>query len=322
MRRSLSQGVAATAFVIACLSISPAVAATTGGVKPGKVTISVGNPGTPWSIVGACIAQMMADQGVRAGTELGAGLSNVVTVSNDKTNYGFTMAANLPLAWRGARPYPKPIRNTRGVAATALNATHVAVLADSGITTFRDLKGKAFATQPVGNTSTYAFALLLETVGLGESDLQLSRGGQNFGSQALRDRKVVGYTATTGYPAASFSEASQAISLRFLSIPDEQLAKVQERNDGFVRHVIAAGTYNGQTEAIQTMATTSMLITNVSQPDDEVYWLTRHLAGAIDRLHRCHGSTRYMTPAWMAKTPAIEMHPGAARYYREAGLLP
>ncbi len=310
------------ALVAAALAAWPASAATTEGKKPEKVTISVGNPGTPWSIVGACIAQIMSDEGVRAGTELGAGLSNVVTVSNDRTNYGFTMAANMPLAQRGARPYPKPILNVRGVAATSLNATHVAVLSDSGVRSFRDLKGKAFATQPVGNTTTYAFQLLLESAGLDESDLQLSRGGQNFGSSALRDRRVVGYTATTGYPAASFSEASQAVGVRFLSIPDDQLAKVQAKNDGFVRHVIAAGTYAGQDQPIRTMATTSMLITNTGQPDDEVYWLTRRIAGAIDRLQACHGSTRYMTAEWMAGTPAIEMHPGAARYYQEAGILP
>jgi len=307
--------------VLAAVAFTGAASAAD-GMKPSKVTISVGNPGTPWTVLGTCIAQMMSEQGIRSNTELGAGLSNVVTVSNNKTNYGFTMAANMPLAKKGEKPYPKPITNTRGVAAMSVNATHVAVLADSDVKSFADLKGKDFATQPIGNTTTYAFELLIKTAGMsGEEDLNISRGGQNFGANQLKDRKVVGYTATTGYPAASFTEAAQSIDVRFLDVTDEHLAKVRDMNDGFVRHVIPANTYKGQSEPIRTIATTSMLITNAEQSEEEVYWMTKQLAANIDRMHKCHQSSRYMNKEWMTETPAIDLHPGAVRYYKEAGVL-
>lgn len=316
-RALLTSAIAALAAT--ALSV-PASAAD--GMKPNKVTISVGNPGTPWNVIGTCITQIMSEHGVRSNTELGAGLSNVATVSSNKTNYGFTMAANMPLATRGEKPYPKPITNARGVAAMSINVTHVAVLADSGVKTFADLKGKPFATQPIGNTTTYAFELLIKTAGLsGEDDLQITRGGQNFGANQMKDRKVVGYTATSEYPAASFSEASQSIDVRFLDVTDEHLAKVRAMNDGFVRQEVPPNTYKGQTDPIHTIGTTGLLITNAEQSEEEVYWFTKQLAMNIDRLQMCHSSAEYMNKNTIAKTPGIDLHPGAARYYKETGAI-
>ena len=177
--------------------------------KPEKVTIAVGNQGTPWSVVGAAISQEMAKAGVKSNTELGGGLSNVVTVSNDRTNTGFTMAAVLPMAYEGEKPFPKKIDNVRGIAAMMINTVHVMVRKDAGVKSFEDLKGKSFATQPVGNVTTLAFELLLKAHGLSEKELKISRGGQDFGANQLKDRKVAGFTATTGIPSAAFIDAAQ-----------------------------------------------------------------------------------------------------------------
>ena len=66
---------------IALAMVMPAAMAQAAGKKPKQVTISVGNPGTPWSVVGATISQVMAKNKVKSNTELSGGLSNVVTVA-------------------------------------------------------------------------------------------------------------------------------------------------------------------------------------------------------------------------------------------------
>ncbi len=291
------------------------------GKKPKQVTISVGNPGTPWSVVGATISQVMAKNGVKSNTELGGGLSNVVTVSNNRTNTGFTMAAVLPMAREGAKPFPKKIDNVRAIGSFMTNATHVMVRKDAGVKSFADLKGKPFATQPIGNVTTLAFQILLNAAGIAEKDLKISRGGQNFGANQLKDRKVVGFTATTGYPAAAFLDAAQTIDVAFLPIDDKTLANVQKVNSGFVRHQLPANLYRGQDKPVPTMATQSMLITNTNVTDDEAYFITKTIVENLNTIKKVHASVKHVTPEFMARPPAVELHPGAKRYYMEKGYL-
>lgn len=318
---SIGQLTKTTVLTLAVAFATPAVASAADGKKPAKVTISVGNQGTPWSVVGAAISQIMSKAGVKSNTELGGGLSNVVTVSNDRTNTGFTMAAVLPMAYEGAKPFPRKIDNVRGIGSFMVNTTHVMVRADAGVKTFEDLKARPFATQPIGNVTTLAFQLLLNAHGLKESDLKISRGGQNFGANQLKDRKVVGFTATTGIPSAAFIDAAQTIDVAFLPVSDAALAKLQKVNPGFVSAAIPANTYNGQTEAVPSMATQSMLITNTKVTDDEAYFITKTIVENLDTIRKVHGSVKNLTPEFMAKPPAIELHPGAKRYYVEKGYL-
>jgi TRAP transporter TAXI family solute receptor len=312
-----------TSLALALAVVLPATAgvAAAAGKKPEKVTIATGNQGTPWSVVGAAISQVIAKEGVKSNTELGGGLSNVVTVSNNRTNTGFTMAAVLPMAYAGEKPFPGKIDNVRSIGSFMINTTHVLVRKDAGVKSFADLKGKAFATQPVGNVTTVAFELLLQANGLSDQDVKLSRGGQEFGANQLKDRKVVGFTATTGVPSAAFIDAAQTIDVGFLPVSDEALKKVQKLNDGFVRGFIPAGSYAGQTAAIPTIITQSMLITNTKVSDDEAYFITKTIIEGLDVIKKSHGSVKDLSAAEMAVTPAIELHPGAKRYYAEKGYL-
>jgi hypothetical protein len=316
--KSIRPLIRTTAFGLALLL---PMAATAADMKPKQVTISVGNQGTPWSVVGAAISQVMSKAGVKSNTELGGGLSNVVTVSNDRTNTGFTMAAVLPMAYEGEKPFPKKIDNVRGIGSFMINTTHVMVRKAAEIKGVESLKDKPFATQPVGNVTTLAFQLILQAYGLSESDLKISRGGQNFASNQIKDRKVVGVTATTGIPSAAFLDASQNIDVAFLSIPPEALTKIQKINDGFVACQIPADTYKGQTKPVDTMCTQSMLITNTSVTDDEAYFITKTIVENLDTIKKSHASVKDLTPEFMATPPAIELHPGAARYYKEKGYL-
>jgi len=315
--KSIRPLIRTAAFGLALLL--PMAAAADG--KPEKVTIAVGNQGTPWSVVGAAISQVLADAGVKSNTELGGGLSNVVTVSNGRTETGFTMAAVLPMAYEGEKPFPKKIDNIRSIGSFMVNTTHVLVLKDAEVKDFTSLKGKAYATQPIGNVTTLAFQLALQANGLSESDLKISRGGQNFGANQLKDRKVVGFTATTGVPSAAFIDAAQTIDISFLPIPPSMLTKIQKLNSGFVSCDIPANTYNGQTAAVPTMCTQSMLITNTAVSDADAYFITKTVVDHLDAIKKSHGSVKDLTPAFMAKTPAIELHPGAMKFYKEKGYL-
>ncbi|MGE0724614.1 MAG: TAXI family TRAP transporter solute-binding subunit [Alphaproteobacteria bacterium] len=315
MKRWTIPVLALAAFAAAAPSIAD------DGKKPQQVTIFTGPQGGSWYAMGGGFAKLFSDSGVRANAEVGGGISNVAVVSQGRGELGFTMSIVPRVAEEGQEPYKQKITNVRGIAGLGPNLVHIVVAASSGVTTVKDLKGKKFASQPVGNVTTEAFKAVLAANGMSEADLDLTRGGQGYGAAQLKDRRIIGFTATTLPPSPAFSEAAQSVPVVFLPIDDATLAKMRESNPGYTRAVIKAGTYNGQAADVPTASTDLLIITRAETPEPEAYWMTKVLIEKIADLRKIHSSLGDLTPKSMARTPGIALHPGAMRYYKEKGML-
>src|SRR5690606_37302370 len=307
MKRIACAVILATAFAVS------AVAAE--GQKPQQLTIFTGPQGGSWYAMGGGFAKLFSDAGVRANAEIGGGVSNIAVVSQGRGELGFTMSIVPRMAELGQEPYKQKITNVRAIANLGPNKVHIVVASDSGVDSIKDLKGKKFASQPVGNVTTEAFKAVLKANGMDEDDLDLTRGGQGFGANQMKDRRVVGFTATTLPPSPAFSEVAQTLDVKFLPIDDATLAGMQKDNPGFTRAVIPAGTYPGQDEDLPTAATDLLIITRAETPDEVAYWVTKTLHENIEQLRKIHSSLADLKADEMAKTPGLELHPGAARYY-------
>ena len=56
-------------------------------------------------------------------------------------------------------------------------------------------------------------------------------------------------------------------------------------------------------------------------PEDVAYLITKTVIEGKDQLGVAHKSLAAFDPTQAAQTVGVPLHPGAARYYREAGLL-
>jgi TRAP transporter TAXI family solute receptor len=294
----------------AALAIAAPGVQAADGAKPQQVTIFTGPQGGSWYAMGGGFAKLFSDQGVRSNAEVGGGVSNVAVVGQGRGELGFTMSIVPRMAERGEAPFKQKITNVRAIGSLGTNVVHIAVMKDAGVETVADL-----------NVTTEAFKGVLAANGLKEEDLDLTRGGQGYGAAQMKDRRIVGFTATTLPPSPAFSEVAQSLDVKFLPIADATLKKMQEANPGYSRGVIPAGTYNGQTEDIPTAATGMLIVTRAEMSDDEAYWITRTLAEHIGDLRKIHSSLSDLTVEEMAKTPGLDLHPGALRYYKEKGLI-
>ena len=311
------RSMAAAATVLIALAGAQALAQG----KPPKISISAANPGAPWGVIGASFSQIMNQQGVKSNVELGGALSNVVTVSDGRTQLGFTAAAVIPLAQQGQKPFPRKINNVRSIAAVMTNATHILVTNESGVKSLKDLKGRRFVSQPVGNVSQYAFQLILASQGLKESDLKLMRGGQKFGADTVKNRKATGFTATAVFPSGHFANAFRSVPSNFLDIDEETFKYVNGKNPGLFRLSIPANTYKGQSKPVHTVATRALLIVRDDMSEEHAYWLTKTLVENLPTLRKSHKAVRRLDLNIMANPPALPLHAGAKRYYTEAGAL-
>jgi len=319
MVRAMSACVAA-----ACLAIGLGAATSAHAqAKPESVTFKTGSTGGSWYPIGAGLARILGQDGVKANIEQGGGNANLVSIARGDGDIGFGYTVTLPDAAAGVAPFAEKITNLRGIAILYTNVLQTIVSADSGVNTFADLKGKSFASQTQGNAATTIFDQMLHAYGLnGHDDLDVVvRGGPGHGANALKDRRAVGFQSVTTVPNAAMAEVAASLPIKVLPVSDEAFAKMKEINAGYVRATVPAGTYAGVDTDVLTLGTDTILFANEAFSDDAAYWIARILAERIDEVRAIHNAMESLTGEQMASIAGVEIHPGAARYYREAGLL-
>lgn len=297
------------------------LAAGGAAAKPSELTVYGGPLNTSWYIIAGWLANELNKNDVRANSELGGSVSNIIQVGSSPAKMGFAFAATAPLAAAGGKPFPKPIANYCSIQIFHQSAHQVLVAKDSGITEFAQLKGKTFSIQPPGNLSNETFADLLKVYGMSSDDLTLAVGGQQFGADGVKDRRFVGFSAMSSYPSPPMLEAATSVPVNLLPVPDDKLAEIQKINPGYNSTVVPAQTYPGQDTDVQTFGTAAVVIMNDATTPDDQYFITKLMHSNWDGLMAANSATKFLTPKIAAAVPAIPLCPGAQKYWGEAGAI-
>jgi len=287
-------------------------------VKPPKsVTLLCGVSGGTWFSIGSIVSEILRKAGTRSSVEIGGGVSNVIAIDHQDAELGMTMTITPPVAKKGEVPFKEKYEDVMGVCTLFKNFAHIMVSEASGINSIDQLKGRKFASQPVGTSTQQAFNDILSVYGLSENDLKIARGGQGEGAALVKDRHVVGQTATTAAPSATLSEVAMFTPMKMLPISDEKYEELAKINNGYVRTSLPAETYAGQDEDVPGVRVDTILIVNKNMSEEEVYWITKTLVENIEELRVAHASMKDLTVEEMSKVGGVEIHPGAKKYYEE-----
>jgi TRAP transporter TAXI family solute receptor len=205
------------------------------------------------------------------------------------------------------------------------NVWQLVVPQASDVRKLSDLKGKAVALPPRGNTSlAEGWELLLKVNGLKLDDLGTkSYGSLTENAEAIRNRQAVALGWFTTVPANYMLDLGTSMKLRMLHVSDAELDKLKAINAGFVRHVIPKGTYAqyGVEEDVVTFQSPTILIANSKTPADVVYKIAKAVVEGREDFARVTAAMKGVSAKDMAQSFGQPYHPGAEKYYREAGLL-
>ena len=90
----------------------------------------------------------------------------------------------------------------------------------------------------------------------------------------------------------------------------------------YVATVIPGGMYPGNPYDVATIGTQAVLVTSSDQPDDLAYGVVKAVLDNFADFRRLHPALSTLKIKDMVPSEAVmPIHPGALRYYREAGLL-
>ena len=284
-----------------------------------RISIGTGGTGGLFYIIGAGVAdllnQHMPDAFARAEVT-GASVENIRRVAADQMTFGFSSSSTLYEASVGEGPFEEALP----VAAMAYlypAVLQVATTADTGIETLADLAGKRVNLGPPGSNAAVLGQRLLEAHGAFDpANVQFI--SYNEGTAALMNGTLDATVVLAGAPTAALIDLGAQRDMRLIPIDADAAAPMIAQYPFYQYYEIPAGTYAGQDEAVLAINDPATIFTVESVPEETVYNITKAIFDNLEELGTVHPQAGAIALATATNTP-IQLHPGAQRYFDEAG---
>jgi TRAP transporter TAXI family solute receptor len=145
-------------------------------------------------------------------------------------------------------------------------------------------------------------------------------------AERVADGHLDAYFYAGGTPIAAMIQLDNTKGMELYSFTDKEISMVGEILPYYGKSMIPAGTYAGVTYDVNTVAVNGILITSVDQDEQLIYDITKALWNKttrklLDTGHAKGKVIREETALDGIKGLKVPLHPGAARYYKEAGIM-
>jgi len=188
---------------------------------------------------------------------------------------------------------------------------HFVVSADSGITDFAGLEGKTILLGK-GSFGAKEGAKYLKLFGL-EGKVKLAEVELSNAVPALKNGQIDGFVTAGSYPAPHVIEAAASTGVTVISLNEDQITQSKRS-----KLVIPAGTYAGQDADITTTSLPVAAFSTTAMSDGAAYQLTKTFWEEKDAMGAGAAWWNGVNDSLMANITG-KIHPGAVRYYEEAG---
>ncbi|CRM85105.1 TRAP transporter solute receptor TAXI family protein [Pseudomonas sp. FH4] len=251
-----------------------------------------------------------------------ASVENLNLLQAGRGELAFALGDSVADAWNGVEDagFKTPLKKLRAIAGTYPNYIQVVASKESGITTLADLKNKRISVgAPKSGTELNARAIF-KAAGLSYEDM----GKVEFlpyaeSVELIKNRQLDATLQSSGLGMAAIRDLAATMPITFVAIPADVTAKID--NAAYQAASIPAGTYDGQDSDVPTVAITNLLVSHDGVSDDVAYQMTKLMFNNLDRLGNAHSAAKDIKLEGAAKGLPIPLHPGAERFYKEAGAL-
>lgn len=251
-------------------------------------------------------------------------VDNVNAIISGLRNSGFAQSDVAYWAYTGTGTMDgkEPAKDLRTIAALFEEHIHLVALADSGINSVADLKGKRVSLDEPGSGTYVDANLIMEANGLAVSDVNAEALKGAAASEALRNGKIDAFFVVAGYPTGSLVELASAAKIKLVPIDGAGAKSLTDKYGFFAASDIPDGTYEGVTTTT-TVAVGAQWFTSAKEDDELVYNITKALWNDESRklLDVGHAKGKTITLATALTGVGVPLHAGAERFYKEAGLI-
>jgi hypothetical protein len=320
-------------FHKARLTVAGAVAATLmapAAFAQDFITIGTGGVTGVYYPTGGAICRLVnrdrKDHGIRCSVEsTGGSIYNINTIRAGELEFGVAQSDWQYHAYNGTSRFEEDgaFEDLRAVFSVHPEPFTVVARADAGIETFGDLKGKRVNIGNPGSGQRGTMEVVMEAMGWTTDDFELAtelKAAEQ--SAALCDNQIDAMVYTVGHPSGSIQEATTACDSVLVEVDNETIRQLVEDRPYYRMATIPGGMYRGNDDDTTTFGVGATFVTSADVSEDAVYTVVKAVFENFDDFQQLHPAFAVLKKEEMVSDGlSAPLHPGAEKYYREAGLI-
>ena len=299
------------------------------------ISIGTGGPTGVYFVVGNSVCRMIHKEaaegrkkgrkhGIRcAAPSTGGSTYNIGQICQGELEFGVAQSDWQFHAVNGSSEKVTNCPGLRAVFSVHAEPFHLIAGAGSNIDSFTAIKGKRMNIGNPGSGQRGTTEVLMEGYGMSADDFAVATElTSTEQSQALCDGKIDAYGYTVGVPNAGVSIATDGCGAYIANLTGDVEKKLVAENPYYAFTTIPAGTYKTTGADVTTFGVMATFVSHENVPEDVVYEVVRAVMENLDDFRSLHPAFANLDPANMMKDGlSAPLHPGAAKYYKEKGLM-
>ena len=256
-----------------------------------------------------------------------ASAHNVTAINAGQMEGGLTGAATLYFAYHGEAKFEgKKKPKLRIIANLFPEDMHLVLPKGKKLGSLKDLEGKRVGIAQAGSGTQIAVELILAEHGITRDNIDEAELNNSQSAERIADGQLDAYFYAAGTPVAAMIQLDNTKGMDLYSFSDEEVAAANKVVPYYVPSKIPAGTYAGVGYDVNTVAVNGILVTSIDQSEELIYEITKALWSDTTRklLDNGHAKGKVITLETALKGIEglnVPLHPGAEKFYKEAGLI-
>lgn len=320
MNKSLATGIMGAALMLGSTALAQ------------ETFISIGTGGVTgvYYPAGGAICRLVnrdrAEHGIRCGVEsTGGSVFNVNAIRSGELEFGVAQSDIQYHSFNGSQQFEETgaFEGLRAVFSLHPEPFTVVARADAGITSFEDLRGKRVNIGNPGSGQRATMDVVLEAMGWTVDDFsQVSELPPAEQALALCDNNIDAMVYTVGHPSGAIQEATTACDSVLVNVDNDAIRALVEERPYYRMATIPGGMYRGTSEDVTTFGVGATFVSSDAVSEEIVYQVTKAIFESLDQFRALHPALGNLNAEEMVNDGnSAPLHPGAERYFREAGLM-
>ena len=296
------------------------------------IRVAAGGLQGQWYATSVALTDIIAedDPSIQIDVVPGAGLANPPRVGAGEIEMAMSFPIFTKTAVDGTPPFDDANPDIRGVIkGFGPSMMQFIVSADVPYDTVEDLLENKYpidlATERMGTTDEYCLTQVLKYYGVDYDTIKewggsVRHGGYGDMITLFKDGHVNAGFQNIAAPSPSIVEISTSRDIKVLKFSDKM---VEDFNEQYAYAIgnIPAGTYGVVEEDLKSPTCVASWIAHKDISEDVVYRITKIICENAEKVREIHPSTTGFDPAKAPFDLGAPLHPGAEKYYKEAGYI-
>jgi len=295
-----------------------------GGVY--NISLATGGTGGTYygfcGVVAQCLNEKLADSLNITVESTGASKANVQLVEAGENQMAIVQNDVMYYAYSGTDMFEGSNPYTNFSAVMACYPETVQIIANKSITSIEQLAGKKVSVGDAGSGVEFNAKQILAVYGMDiESDIVKNNQSFNDSADSIKNGTIDAAFVVAGAPTSAVTELATSYDFNVLSIDAEHAEKLMSQYSYYTTTTIPAGTYTCFNEDATTVSVMATLIARNDVPEDVVYNFVKGMFDNKDQITAGHEKGNYIDAQTAVNGIGIPFHPGAIKYFVEAGTM-